>query len=118
MPSLKYPETWTLAYPTIRRLDPDTPGPLFHLLDHAEIRLAIEPYLNGGRWSYMIEAHFDRQHVIKGETVTFLRGPSRWLEFDSSAAAFPDFARDYYFAVREMIRHERQRQYFRKNYRK
>ena len=122
MPRLKYPESWNFSFEmvsgteTVRRLDPDSPGPLFHLLDHSEIRLAIELYLDGREHCYAIEAHFDRQHVLKGETVTFLRGPSRMLEFDSSAADFKDFASDYYAAVREMIRHERQRQYFRKNY--
>lgn len=90
----------------VRDITPDSPGPMFNLPDQPSWRCGIEPWINGKRFTYRLDAHFDKPVYAKGsdEIAEFRRGKSRELRFESSARSWEEFRRDFFFAVREYIR--------------
>lgn len=111
-PHLKYPETWTRDANTVRRLDPDSPGPLFHLLEHDTMREMIEPWLDGRRYRYALTMFFGRAVPAPDndvEAARLVHGPKRLIQFSSQERDFRKFASEFYAAVRYALVLERKR---------
>lgn len=87
---------------TIQLDPPELPSPAFALTEQPEFEAALSPWLDGKRYRYSMDVHFD--HVtVQRDGAKLDIGRTEAIRFSSDAASFDDFRRHFHEAIRNYL---------------